>query len=229
MRSGLLHALLAAWLVAGPGLAAAPKDLELVPETSPGASTAASPVAPPAAGLRLRAWTDRTGQEVSVGESLKISVQPTADCYAYVICVGTSGKSDLLFPNRKEPDNRVGGGQERAVPGNAAGYRVAVAGPPGTETLLVLACARQLDVYPHLSLIAPRRTASALTLTGQPTTLANKDLVLEGDDSGPPRTVRFEDFLAEVQRTGHVTLDRDLAVVVVNLNVKGATPPVAAH
>lgn len=187
------------------------------------------------AGLTVTARTDKATAEVPIGDVMKVSFRTSAEALCYVIVVGTSGKSDLLFPNKKETDNKVAADVERTIPGDPS-YRVRVAGPPGKEVVIVLACTKAIPVYENLSLIAPRKVAGALTMTGA----VGRDLTLEST-ANPGATeapVDLEPFLAELERAGHVTRGQDLAHAVLVLTVKdpaaagtppsvGAPPPVA--
>lgn len=190
------------------------------PEPDAPAATVAQPAppsaAPPDPGISLKARIDRTG-EVAVGETISVTVQPAVACYVYILCLGTSGQSDLLFPNKKETDNHFTAGQERTIPGPTAGYKVKVSGPAGTESVIVLASARPLDVYQHLALIAPRKQAEALTLVDPSTVLAQKDLTLVAT---PPGSVHLDDFFAALERSGQIAARKDIAHTILTLTVK---------
>lgn len=197
-------------------------------DTLPVGTASAVPV--PGAGLTVTAWTDKAAGEAPVGDLLKVSFRTSAEARCYVIAVGTSGKSDLLFPNKKETDNKVAADLERTIPGEPT-YRIRIAGPPGKEVVIVLACTKALPVYENLSLIAPRKVAGALTMPGT----VSRDLTLESTTPGAAITeapVDLEPFLAELERAGHVVRGQDLAHAVVVLTVKdavaSAAPPSAA-
>lgn len=188
------------------------------PEPDAPAATVAQPAPPSPAdpGISLKARIDRTG-EVAVGESISVTVQPAAACYVYILCLGTSGQSDLLFPNKKETDNHFTAGQERTIPGPTAGYKVQVAGPAGTESVIVIASTKPLDVYQHLALIAPRKQAEALTLVDPSTVLAQKDLSLVATPAG---SVHLDDFFTALERTGQIAARKDIAHTILTLTVK---------
>jgi hypothetical protein len=172
--------------------------------------------------LTVTAWTDKTPPEAAVGDVLKVSFRTNAEALCYVVVVGTTGKSDLLFPNKKESDNKVAPDMERTVPGQA-GYRIRVAGPPGNEVVIVVASRKAIPVYESLSLIAPRKLAGPLTLSGA----VSRDLSLEAD-AAAQAPVDLEAFLAELERAGQVARGRDLAHAVVVLKVKEGAGPGAA-
>ena len=182
-----------------------PGAAQEVPVDAPAVGTASAvPVTAP--GLTIAAWTDKAAGEASVGDVLKVSFRTSAEAQVYVIVVGTSGKSDLLFPNKKETDNKVPADVERTVPGYSS-YRVRVSGPPGKEVVIAVACTKALPVYESLSLIAPRKVAGALTMTGA----VGRDMTLESTTPGgagaPPADL--EPAPAELERTGHVPRGRE--------------------
>ena len=70
-------------------------------------------------------------------DTLEIDVTPPRDGYLYVALAGSDGTSlYLLYPNSLATDNRVQAGRRVSLPG--AGWDIVAAGPPGTETLLVM-------------------------------------------------------------------------------------------
>ncbi|MBI4864744.1 MAG: DUF4384 domain-containing protein [Candidatus Riflebacteria bacterium] len=138
------------------------KELRLVtPPSEPPALVA------PATKLELTAWTNRESGHAKVGDDLEIVLRASSDSYVYVIDVGTSGGADLIFPNRKAPDNKVLAGKTTTVPERGV-YTVRVDGNPGQEYLVILASPKPLPVWDNLHLLAPRRTPAALGLGGDP-------------------------------------------------------------
>ncbi len=70
-------------------------------------------------------------------DTLQLDVTPERDGHLYVALAGADGNSlYLLYPNELARDNRVRAGQRLSLPG--PGWEVVAAGPPGTETLLVM-------------------------------------------------------------------------------------------
>lgn len=70
-------------------------------------------------------------------DALELDVTPPRDGYLYVALAGSDGKSlYLLYPNGLAADNRVQAGRRVSLPG--PGWEIVAAGPPGTETLLVM-------------------------------------------------------------------------------------------
>ena len=72
-------------------------------------------------------------------DTLEVDVTPARDGYLYVALAGSDGQSlYLLYPNSLASDNRVQAGRRVSLPGAASGWEIVAAGPPGTETLLVM-------------------------------------------------------------------------------------------
>ena len=70
-------------------------------------------------------------------DALQIDVTPARSGHLYVALAGSDGQSlYLLYPNDLSSDNRVRAGQRVSLPG--PGWDIVAAGPPGTETLLVM-------------------------------------------------------------------------------------------
>jgi Domain of unknown function (DUF4384)/Caspase domain len=70
-------------------------------------------------------------------DALQIDVTPSRDGHLYIALAGSDGQSlVLLYPNDLAVDNRVRAGQTLSLPGKD--WEIVAAGPPGTETLLVM-------------------------------------------------------------------------------------------
>merc|ERR1712000_240272 len=73
-----------------------------------------------------------------IGDAVEISMQPSRDCYVYVLDIGSSGKINLLFPSEFEPDNFLRQGQQYTIPSTDE-YAIELGGPPGEERVKVIA------------------------------------------------------------------------------------------
>ena len=70
-------------------------------------------------------------------DALQIDVTPARSGHLYIALAGSDGQSlYLLYPNDLASDNRVHAGRRVSLPG--PGWDIVSAGPPGTETLLVM-------------------------------------------------------------------------------------------
>ena len=96
--------------------------------------------------FRINLTVDKgEGAVYKPGETIKISVQPTRDCYITIIDITTSGKVYVLFPNEYEKDNFVRAGQKFTIP-SVDTYEIEVGGPPGIETIKAIATTKPLDL-----------------------------------------------------------------------------------
>lgn len=88
-------------------------------------------------GSRPVVATLRQAQLKIGSDALEIDITPARDGYLYLALAGSDGQSlYLLYPNSLAGDNRVQAGRRVSLPG--AGWDIVAAGPPGTETLLVM-------------------------------------------------------------------------------------------
>jgi hypothetical protein len=70
-------------------------------------------------------------------DALQIDITPARDGHLYIVLAGSDGQNlVLLYPNDLAADNRVRAGQQVSLPGKD--WEIVAAGPPGTETLLVM-------------------------------------------------------------------------------------------
>jgi hypothetical protein len=94
----------------------------------------------------VEAWVDNPDLIYRVGQHLKVYVRPRQTSYITVLNVGSSGKVAVIFPNYYQRDAQVRAGQTVAIPADAAGWRIDVAGPPGVEIIKVIATREKLDL-----------------------------------------------------------------------------------
>jgi hypothetical protein len=75
------------------------------------------------------------GHVFQTGDILRFRLRPAFDGFLYVTDLGTSGRSNLLFPKQETgSDNRIDHTREYVVPATPDGW-FEVSGPPGYETL----------------------------------------------------------------------------------------------
>ena len=77
-------------------------------------------------------------------ERVEVTVQPTRDCYIYLLNIGTSGAITVIFPNAFEPDNFVKARQKFVIPSTDE-YVFEVAGPQGQEAVKAIAIMDKID------------------------------------------------------------------------------------
>lgn len=80
-----------------------------------------------------------------IGDTVDISMQPSRDCYVYVLDIGSSGKINLLFPSEFEPDNFLRKGQQYTIPSTDE-YAIELGGPPGEERVKVIATTQKIPL-----------------------------------------------------------------------------------
>lgn len=96
----------------------------------------------PNPGFKINLSIDKGSQAVyRPGEVVSISMEPTRDCYVYLLDIGTSGKITLLFPNRWQPNNQIKAGQKFVIDSldENGDYQIEVFLPPGEERLKAIA------------------------------------------------------------------------------------------
>lgn len=80
-------------------------------------------------------------------DSIKFSIQSDRTGFVYVALAGSDNKSlYLLFPNDLDQNNKLEAGRQLVLP--RPNWRVAAAGPVGTDSLLVLVTDSQRDLAP---------------------------------------------------------------------------------
>ncbi|HXV76401.1 MAG TPA: DUF4384 domain-containing protein, partial [Candidatus Polarisedimenticolaceae bacterium] len=58
------------------------------------------------------------------GESLRLTVTPSKDCYVTVLHLDPQGGVERVFPNRFQPDHGVRGGTARTIPAPEDGFEL---------------------------------------------------------------------------------------------------------
>jgi len=77
-------------------------------------------------------------------ERVTVTVQPTRNCYIYLLNIGSSGAITVIFPNAFEPDNFVRAGQKYVIP-STDNYVFEVGGPQGQESVKAIATIEKLN------------------------------------------------------------------------------------
>jgi len=80
-----------------------------------------------------------------VGDRIVINYTTNREAYVYICDADASGKVSLIFPNFREPNNRLPAGTH-SLPG--AGYTLWVSEPTGSETLYAFAATSRLPNFP---------------------------------------------------------------------------------
>lgn len=94
--------------------------------------------------LAVKAVTDRGEHPVyRAGENLVVHVFVNRDAYLKVYHVDVAGKTQLIYPNRFHPDNRVAGGSFVRIPEAHDPFQFRLGPPFGAEFIKVAASTRQ--------------------------------------------------------------------------------------
>jgi hypothetical protein len=103
----------------------------------------------------------RSARPFRLGDSIRLTFQPSRDGHLALIDVGTSGGVSVLFPNRWSADGSIAGGRCYGLPGPSLPVPdLTLSGLPGTERLLAIATRDALPVPLRPEGDAPFRTLS---------------------------------------------------------------------
>jgi len=157
--------------------------------SKPNAAVASAPSAS-ATYMGIAYWIERqatdgkvartsTSREFRTGERVRLQIKPNKGGYLYVINIGSTGSSTVLYPRAGE-ENAVIANETYSVPGR--GF-MRFDDNPGVETLLVIVSSKPLsNLAPQ---IAPRQEKYDVASTQRLQEFANergaKDLVIEDD------------------------------------------------
>lgn len=84
--------------------------------------------------LKVEVWVDRPDGIYYKGDSIKIFVRANKDCYIQLVYYDAQGNAILVFPHKKEWNNKIEGGKIYKVPGDFV-----IQPPFGREILKVFA------------------------------------------------------------------------------------------
>ena len=74
-----------------------------------------------------------------LGQKVIFQVTASEDCYVYVIDIGTTGRTTILFPNRFSADNRLHARWPLILPTSIDSYEFVLSGISGRELVQVVA------------------------------------------------------------------------------------------
>jgi len=97
--------------------------------------------------LRLSLTTDKGRQPTySMGETLSITLQSSADAFAYCYYKDSASSVVRIFPNRFQPNALLSGGSSVRVPGETAQFEMVMEGPTDREEVLCVASELELGL-----------------------------------------------------------------------------------
>lgn len=103
------------------------------------------PPTPPANAFKIEAWPDSDTHTYMVGDSMRINLLSSRDCYVKVYHIDVNRKMQLLFPNRSERDNLLRANTPTIIPKGMVS--IIVEKPLGRESIWVMASTVQ---FPNL-------------------------------------------------------------------------------
>ena len=124
-------------------------------------------------GEKARVTTDRNFKS---GERIKLNLQTNRDGYLYVINIGTTGMSRILFPHRTDIDNFVKAKKPVGIPLDTF---MRFDENPGEETILVMLSPRPMAEFSPSSVKLKDEEEKELTALVQQK--GAKDLIIETD------------------------------------------------
>lgn len=113
------------------------------------------------------------------GEKIRLHFKSNANGFIYLIQLGASGTSSVLFPDpdRGLDDNGLHSGQDHVLPSGKDWFRFD--STPGTERLLVLFARKREDLEPFVQGRSMTAEATATLLRNAEKVTGSKDLVTE--------------------------------------------------
>lgn len=86
--------------------------------------------------LAVDVWAERgSGAVYHEGENITIYARASSDCYLYLIYHDAGGNDILIFPNRKQPNNRILGNIIYQIPDQRDQFKWVVSKPFGSEII----------------------------------------------------------------------------------------------
>ncbi|MDZ4852316.1 MAG: DUF4384 domain-containing protein, partial [Pirellulaceae bacterium] len=149
-------------------------------------------------GFLVRIEIDRKSRDYREGDNLAVKVVSEIDAYVYVVYQQADGKTFQIFPNSKQPDNRLKARQAVQIPGDDDLFRWKIGPPFGKEMLKVIATEHPITSLSEPALRAKRfNPISAKELKGVALELGaiGNDLITAVDpvsSSGPGRWTECE-------------------------------------
>jgi len=93
----------------------------------------------PDPGFKIKLWTDKKDATYKVGDPVVFYFKATKDCRLTLFNVGTSGKVQILFPNKYQKDNLVKAGKVYRIPAKKARWEYKTQGPAGVDLVKAIA------------------------------------------------------------------------------------------
>ena len=100
----------------------------------------------PDPGFKVKLWTDKKDATYKVGEPVVFYFKTTKDSRLTLFNVGTSGKVQMIFPNKYQKDNLVKAGKVYRIPAKKARWEYRAQGPAGTDLVKAIATLEKIPL-----------------------------------------------------------------------------------
>lgn len=97
---------------------------------------------------RQQSVQEFSSDTVPIGTTIRLEVSANCQCYLYIINIGTSGKTSFLLPNKYDT-NHFHANQTYYLPDPDYGFDIE--GPPGKETIQILAFSERQSRFEELA------------------------------------------------------------------------------
>ncbi len=136
-------------------------------------------------GFLVRVSLDRKSRDYREGDSLAATVVSEVDAFVYVLYQQADGQTFQIFPNNKQPDNRLKARQAVKIPGDDDLFRWTIGPPFGRELLKVVATERPVKVLDQPALRSKRFNALSTAHIKGVTMELGADRADPADDNEP--------------------------------------------
>lgn len=119
----------------------------------------------------------------STGDRIKLIIESNRNGYLYVLNIGSSGNSHVLFPNPGVKSNLITAGLPYAIPFKTY---MRFDSTPGEETLLIMLSPRPVENFgPSTPASGPLDNQQTNQVIQMAQAIGAKDIILENDSLGP--------------------------------------------
>jgi hypothetical protein len=127
------------------------------------------------ADFTVELWTDKKDNSRDIyhaGDEVVFFFKTNKDCRLTLINVGTTGKVNVIFPNKHQDDNLVKAGVEYRVPPERSSYIFKMDGPAGLDLVKAVATLDNVPLLPEPSI----KTEGATQNTDMPQSMVARDI-----------------------------------------------------
>lgn len=136
--------------------------------------------------LSVTAWVDHKSKKnrppvYRLGDSVQFFVEANKNCYITLLDIGTTGKTQIIFPNNFQRNNYIKAGDTIVIPQKIDNFDFKVTGKRGKEVIKVIATMERIEIVPQQYLISAgsykqiRTKDISVVATGVSSLLKNKE------------------------------------------------------